>query len=150
MTQTLTQTPPQSLDGEAHQQTAAGEQDTEQDTAYDIAEVAALTGLTPHTLRYYERAGLVRSPRRDATGRRRYDDRDLSWLRFLTRLRSTGMPIRVVRDYVELCWAGDGNEAERLEILEAHRDVLRERLAQAQHDLEHIDLKIALYRKALP
>jgi DNA-binding transcriptional MerR regulator len=115
---------------------------------YDIAEVAEQTGLTAHTLRYYERAGLVRALQRDTTGRRRYSPADVSWLLFLTKLRSTGMPIRVVREYVELCWAGDGNEPERLLILEAHREAVRQRLAQAQRDLEHIDYKIDLYRKA--
>jgi DNA-binding transcriptional MerR regulator len=117
--------------------------------AYEIARVAELTGLTVHTLRYYERAGLVRSPLRDAGGRRRYDDADLKWLLFLGRLRSTGMPIRVIRQYIELCWAGDGNEAERLDILEAHREGLRRRLEQVQRDLGHIDDKIDLYRKAV-
>jgi DNA-binding transcriptional MerR regulator len=115
---------------------------------YDIAGVAARTGLTAHTLRYYERAGLVRPPQRDATGRRRYTEDDISWLVFLTRLRSTGMPIRLVRQYVELCWAGDGNEPDRLVILEAHREAVRKRLEQAKRDLEHIDWKIDLYRKA--
>ena len=117
---------------------------------YDIANVARQTGLTAHTLRYYERAGLVRDLHRDPTGRRRYSESDVGWLIFLTKLRSTGMPIRVVRDYVELCWAGEGNELDRLEILEAHREVVRQRLALAQRDLEHIDFKIDLYRKALP
>jgi DNA-binding transcriptional MerR regulator len=115
---------------------------------YDIADVALQTGLTAHTLRYYERAGLVQSPQRDAVGRRRYSDADVRWISFLTRLRSTGMPIRVVRQYIELCWAGDGNEPDRLVILEAHRETVRKRLEQAQRDLEHIDDKIDLYRKA--
>jgi len=118
--------------------------------AYEIADVAEMTGLTAHTLRYYERAGLVRSPQRDASGRRRYDDADVGWLMFLTKLRSTGMPIRVIRQYIELCWAGEGNEAERLTLLEAHREVVRERLAEARRDLQHIDDKIDLYRKAAP
>jgi DNA-binding transcriptional MerR regulator len=116
--------------------------------SYDIADVALQTGLTAHTLRYYERAGLVQNPQRDAVGRRRYSADDVRWLMFLTRLRSTGMPIRVVRQYIELCWAGDGNEPDRLVILEAHRETVRKRLEQAQRDLEHIDFKIDLYRKA--
>jgi DNA-binding transcriptional MerR regulator len=121
---------------------------TPEEHPYDIAAVALLTGLTAHTLRYYERAGLVHSPHRDAVGRRRYSEADVSWLTFLTRLRSTGMPIRVVRQYIELCWAGDGNEPDRLLILEAHRETVRKRLEQAQRDLEHIDFKIGIYRKA--
>ena len=116
--------------------------------SYDIADVATRTGLTAHTLRYYERAGLVQAPSRDATGRRRYTDADIGWLTFLTRLRSTGMPIRLVREYVELCWAGDGNEPDRLVLLEAHREAVLQRLEQARRDLEHIDFKIDLYRKA--
>ena len=120
---------------------------TPPEASYDIAEVAFKTGLTAHTLRYYERAGLVRDPRRDSAGRRRYTDGEVNWLLFLTRLRSTGMPIRVVREYVELCWAGAGNEAERLVILQAHREVVRARLAVAERDLGHIDYKIDLYRK---
>jgi DNA-binding transcriptional MerR regulator len=56
---------------------------------------------------------------------------DVGWLTFLTRLRSTGMPIRLVRDYVELCWAGDGKEDARLALLVAHREAVRNRLAQA-------------------
>lgn len=125
---------------------AAG--DSAEQFPYEIAEVALQTGLTAHTLRYYERAGLVQNPHRDAVGRRRYSDADVRWLVFLTRLRSTGMPIRVVRQYIELCWAGDGNEPDRLVILEAHRETVRKRLEQAQRDLEHIDFKIDLYRKA--
>jgi DNA-binding transcriptional MerR regulator len=120
------------------------------DVSYDIADVALRTGLTAHTLRYYERAGLMRGPDRDAIGRRRYSDADIGWLVFLTRLRSTGMPVRLVREYVELCWAGEGNEADRMVILEAHREGVRARLAQAKRDLEHIDAKIDLYRKASP
>ncbi len=116
--------------------------------SYDIADVATRTGLTAHTLRYYERAGLVQPPLRDATGRRRYTDADLGWLTFLTKLRSTGMPIRLVREYVELCWAGDGNEPDRLVLLLAHREAVLRRLEEAKSDLEHIDYKIDLYRKA--
>ena len=95
-------------------------------TSLTIAEAAEQTGLTAHTLRYYERDGLMlASPERSASGHRRYSEQDLSWIQLITRLRSTGMPIRDVRRYAALVRAGDGNEAERLALLKAHRERVR-------------------------
>ena len=93
-----------------------------------IAEAAEQTGLTAHTLRYYERDGLMRTAvRRSASGHRAYDDSDLTWISLIAKLRATGMPIRDVKAYAALVRAGDGNEAERLELLRAHRErVLRQ------------------------
>jgi len=82
-----------------------------------IAQAAAETGLTTHTLRYYERDGLMlASVDRSTSGHRRYSERDLTWIEMITRLRSTGMPIRDVRRYAALVRDGDGagNEGERL------------------------------------
>jgi DNA-binding transcriptional MerR regulator len=114
-----------------------------------ISEAAEASGLTAHTLRYYERAGLLDPIGREAGGRRRYDDADLSRIAFLTKLRATGMPIRQVREYADLLRDGDGNERERLALLEAHRDAVRERLAEMERHLDLIDLKIDLYREQL-
>jgi DNA-binding transcriptional MerR regulator len=114
-----------------------------------ISEAAEASGLTAHTLRYYERAGLLDPIGREAGGRRRYDDADLARIGFLTKLRATGMPIRQVREYAELLRAGEGNERERLALLEAHRDEVRERLAEMERHLELIDYKIDLYREKL-
>ena len=111
-----------------------------------IAEAAAETGLTTHTLRYYERDGLMlASVDRSTSGHRRYTERDLTWIEMITRLRSTGMPIRDVRRYAALVRAGTGNEAERLELLRAHRRVVLARLAEVQDHLGAIDYKIGLY-----
>src|SRR6266545_8105947 len=87
-----------------------------------IAEAARRTGVSVHTLRYYERAGLViTTVGRTAGGRRRYRQLDLDWIKVCTRLRATGMPIRTIRRYAELVSAGRGNEKERLGLLETHR-----------------------------
>lgn len=111
-----------------------------------IGEAAAETGLTADTLRYYERGGLMLRPiPRGGSGHRRYAEGDLTWIRLITKLRSTGMPIRDVRRYTELCRAGDGNELERLELLRAHRQVVLARLAEVQDHLGAIDYKIGLY-----
>jgi DNA-binding transcriptional MerR regulator len=114
-----------------------------------ISEAAEASGLTAHTLRYYERAGLLDPVGREAGGRRRYDDGDLARISFLTKLRATGMPIRSVRSYADLLRGGDGNEAERLALLEAHRDEVRERLAEMEHHLRLIEDKIEIYRGRL-
>ena len=115
-------------------------------TTYSIAETAELTGLTTHTLRYYERDGLMlRGGGRTASGHRRYSDRDLHWIDLISRLRSTGMPIRDVRRYAELVRSGDGNEVERLALLRDHRQQVLAQLAEVTEHLGAIDRKIGIY-----
>lgn len=111
-----------------------------------IAEAAAATGLSAHTLRYYERDGLLLDAvERASSGHRRYTERDLGWLHLLMRLRATGMPIREIREYAELVRRGDGTEPERLALLRAHRDAVRAQLAEAAGHLAAIEMKIDLY-----
>jgi DNA-binding transcriptional MerR regulator len=113
-----------------------------------IAEAAEATGLTTHTLRYYERDGLLLDAvDRASSGHRRYSGEDLGWIRMVTRLRATGMPIREVRQYAVLVRAGDGNEDERLELLRAHRDRVRAQLVEVATHLDAIELKIDLYER---
>lgn len=112
-----------------------------------IAEAARRTGVSVHTLRYYERAGLVVTPPdRTAGGRRRYQKLDLEWITVCTRLRATGMPIKVVRRYAELVSAGHGNEKERLALMEAHRADVLAKLDELQENLQLIEHKIDVYR----
>lgn len=119
------------------------------DQGLPIAEAAARSGTSVHTLRYYETAGLlVRPPARDPAGRRRYDDTDLRWIEVVQRLRATGMPVAAVRVYAGLCRAGTGNEAERLDLLHAHRDRVRTELAEVAAHLEAIEQKIDGYERA--
>jgi DNA-binding transcriptional MerR regulator len=112
-----------------------------------ISDVAEKTGLSNHTLRYYERAGLLLAVGRNGSGHRRYSAQDVEWVVTVTRLRATGMPIRLIRRYAELVRAGDGNEAQRLAILEAHRAEVLAKIDELQHNLELIDYKIGLYRE---
>ena len=115
-----------------------------------IAEAARRTGVSVHTLRYYERAGLVvTAVGRTAGGRRRYHQLDLDWIVICTRLRATGMPIRTIRRYAQLVSAGPGNEHERLALLEAHRAEVTSKLAEIRENLELIDHKIGVYRGRL-
>jgi DNA-binding transcriptional MerR regulator len=114
-----------------------------------IAEVAERTGLTRHTLRYYERDGLMLDVGRADSGHRRYSEHDLGWIELITKLRATGMPIREVRRYAELVRAGDGNEDERLALLRAHRERVRAQLDAMAAHLDAIEIKISYYAGAI-
>jgi DNA-binding transcriptional MerR regulator len=112
-----------------------------------ISDAAQATGLSPHTLRYYERVGLMLGPvTRASSSHRRYSDREVDWVLFLTKLRSTGMPIRTMREYAALVRAGRGNEAARLALLEAHRRTVQAQLDESARNLRAIDIKISLYQ----
>src|SRR3989442_14560264 len=108
-----------------------------------IAEAARRTGVSAHTLRYYERVGLVVTPvDRTSGGRRRYHQLDIDWIVVCTRLRATGMPIREIRRYAQLVSAGHGNEKERLALMETHRDNGTPPLAEVQEHLQLIRQQI--------
>lgn len=115
-----------------------------------IAEAASRSGVSAHTLRYYERAGLVVTPvDRTGGGQRRYRRLDLEWIAMCTRLRATGMPIKTIRRYAELVSAGPGNEQERLQLMENHRAVVTAQIAELQRSLALVDHKIDVYRGRL-
>jgi DNA-binding transcriptional MerR regulator len=115
-----------------------------------IAEAARRTGISVHTLRYYERAGLVVTPvDRTLSGRRRYHQLDIEWIVVCAKLRATGMPIKTIRRYAELIAAGAGNEEARLALLESHRAEVLAKLAELQENLGLIDHKIDVYRGRL-
>jgi DNA-binding transcriptional MerR regulator len=115
-----------------------------------IAEAAAQTGITAHTLRYYERIGLLDPVGRDGAGRRRYSDEDIAWVGFLQKLRRTGMPIQRMGEYIALVREGTASEPARLALLEAHRDQVVADMGELADCLDAIDTKIALYRRSTP
>jgi DNA-binding transcriptional MerR regulator len=113
-----------------------------------ISEAAERTGLSTHTLRYYEREGLMLGGvGRASSSHRRYSDADITWVEFLTKLRSTAMPIAKVREYVDLVRQGDDSTPARLALLLAHRESVIAQLDEMTHSLAAIDYKIATYRK---
>ncbi|MGI5272499.1 MerR family transcriptional regulator [Nonomuraea sp. CA-218870] len=109
-----------------------------------IAEVAGLLDISPHTLRYYERAGLVEVAR-DGNGHRLYDAEAVRRLVFLTRMRLSGMPMRDLRHYISLVDAGAHTVPERLEVLVEHRDTIRRRIRELTLSLTAVEYKIATY-----
>jgi DNA-binding transcriptional MerR regulator len=111
-----------------------------------ISEVAELTGLSTHTLRYYEKAGLMLAPiDRSSATHRRYSEADLGWVVFLTKLRLTAMPISEIRRYAELVRRGDSTTDARLALLRRHRGAVLAKLDEVQRSLAAIDTKIAIY-----
>ena len=114
--------------------------------ALTIAEVAAFSGFSAHTLRYYERIGLLDPVSRVHGAQRRYSAADLARLAFLQRLRATGMPIRDMQRFAELARQGDGTIAARRALLQAHRDEVLERIAELQRDLATVTDKITHYQ----
>jgi DNA-binding transcriptional MerR regulator len=114
--------------------------------AYTVSEVAAQTGLSAHTLRWYEQVGLLDPVHRDAAGRRRYSEDDLGRLGFLLKLRSTGMPVRDMIRFVELSrLENDAGVAEKLQILVDHRERVLAQINALQEDLKIIEFKIDIY-----
>ena len=118
------------------------------DASLSISEAAERTGLSTHTLRYYEREGLMLSGvDRASSSHRRYSDGDIAWVEFLTKLRSTAMPIAKVREYVDLVRQGAGSTPARLELLLKHRESVIAQLDEMTNSLAAIDYKISTYRK---
>lgn len=125
-------------------------------TGYTIDQAAQRMGISKHTLRYYEREGLLAPVDKAANGHRRYTDGDLGWVRTLQLLRGTGMPIREMRDFVELTRAGDHTVADRVEVLRRYREELTERMAADIERMDFLNHKIGIYtdmlaaREAMP
>ncbi|NML99488.1 MerR family transcriptional regulator [Paraburkholderia sp. RP-4-7] len=116
--------------------------------ALTIGEVAGMIGVTTHTLRYYEQAGLIRPVGRTQAGHRLYSPADLDWLQFVMRLKATGMPIAGMQAFAALRAEGQSTVGERRDMLVAHRDAVLSRIAELQSNLGTIIDKIAYYEDA--
>jgi DNA-binding transcriptional MerR regulator len=110
-----------------------------------IGELAKRSGLSAHTIRYYERIGLFPYADRDRSSQRDYDASILTWIEFLGRLKTTGMPIREMLRYAALRERGIATEAERQELLERHRERVRAHVTELNACLLVLDTKIAGY-----
>ncbi|MGA8156140.1 MAG: MerR family transcriptional regulator [Rhodoplanes sp.] len=110
-----------------------------------IGDLAKRTGLSAHTIRYYERIGLLPRAVRDASRQRSYDASILTWIEFIGRLKTTGMPIREMLRYAALREQGCVTDDQRGELLRQHRERVRARIAELQSCLLVLDAKIAGY-----
>jgi len=114
-----------------------------------IAEVSERCGLSADTLRFYERSGLVQPVARDRSGIRDYAEADLMRIEFIQCMRKAGLPIDVLKEYVDLVDAGDHTLADRIEILTTQRGELLARMRDMQQTLDLLNYKIDRYQTKL-
>ena len=117
------------------------------DAGFTIRNMAERCGMTAHTLRYYERVGLIQPVGRARNGHRRYSEADEAWLHFLHCMRATSMPIREMQRYAQLRELGDSTSLERRKILEDHQAGIAAQIAALQQAHALLTHKIANYRK---
>lgn len=116
--------------------------------SYTISEAAEKIGIPPSTIRYYDKEGLLPNIKRK-NGIRIFEDIDLRLMGLLTCLKNTGMPIKRIRDYVDLIQQGDASLQERYDIIKAQRQFVLDQIEQLQYYLEELDFKDWYYNKAL-
>ena len=116
---------------------------------YSIQEVSRKTGLTAHTLRYYEKEGLISGVERSQGGFRQYTDEDLERLGLICCLKNTGMSIQEIARFVQLTHEGDHTLRERVELLRAHREQVLERMAEMQKYLDKVTWKLNFFTEKL-
>lgn len=113
---------------------------------YTIQEAAEEMDVSTHTLRYYEKIGLLPFIERGENGRRNYTEENLGWVYWLKLLRESGMSIRVMKRYVEITRAGDHTIDEGCRMLDEHRSYLRAQIQKLQRYLERLGQKVEFYQ----
>ena len=116
---------------------------------YTIQDVSRKTGLTAHTLRYYEKEGLIPGVERSQGGFRQYTDEDLERLGLIRCLKNTGMSIQEIARFVQLTHEGDHTLEERVELLREHRERVLERMAEMQEHLDKVTWKLNFFSEKL-
>jgi DNA-binding transcriptional MerR regulator len=117
--------------------------------AISIGELSRLSGLSPHTLRFYEAEGILKPAGRTVSGHRQYHSEDVLWLEFVLRLKLTGMPLAEIKQYAVLRLQGEKTLQRRLTMLKLHRERLVTRLDELTKCASVLDDKIRTYRKML-
>ena len=113
-----------------------------------IGEIANKTNLPASTLRYYEKKGLLKVDR-DKNSRRYYKESDIEWIKFIRRLKETGMLIKDIQHYSELRYVGSITMPERLQILQLHRNYVLEQQLKWTKYLQNLDDKIEFYQQSI-
>lgn len=111
----------------------------------NIGQFSDITGLSPHTLRYYENIGLLAPVSRNQSGHRDYSKKDREWIAFIIRLKDTGMPLKQIMHYATLRAEGVVTSDERRAILEQHVTILEMKIAEEADHLEALKEKIKYY-----
>ncbi len=115
---------------------------------YSISDVAEKMGVAPSALRYYDQEGLLPFVGR-VNGRRMFKDEDFAWLRVINCLKNTGMPIKEIRHYIDLCREGDAKLQERYDIMLKQKQAIQAQLDALTENMKEIDYKVWYYKTAL-
>lgn len=115
---------------------------------YSISQFSALTGFSIHTLRFYEKTGIL-APLRRANNHRSYSARDVEWVTFITRLKETGMSLKSIKYYADLRAQGDETAQARMLLLQEHNETLRQQIVVLNESVQHLDKKINYYNALL-
>lgn len=116
---------------------------------YTIGQAAAKTGLTAHTLRFYDKEGLLPFVKKSASGLRVFSEDDISWLVMIECLKGTGMLLKDIKQYIDWFREGDSTLVQRLEMFKQQKIKVEAQIAQMKQHLEKIDYKIAFYTEAV-
>ena len=106
---------------------------------YSIGQVAKRLGLTTHTLRYYDKEGLLPSVHKSSSGLRVFTEKDLEWLIIVECLKGCGMHLKDIKHYIDMCMQGDSTIAERLAMFKKQKEHLALQMEQLQAHMEKID-----------
>jgi DNA-binding transcriptional MerR regulator len=112
---------------------------------YTVKEIAKLLNMTEHTIRYYTDMGLVPSLQRDKNGNRLFDEHSKNWLIGIKNLRGSGMSMKAVKDYVNLCLQGESTLEIRYEIILEQKKQLKKQLKEMNERYQYIEYKVKWY-----
>jgi DNA-binding transcriptional MerR regulator len=116
---------------------------------YTIAEAAQRSGLSAHTLRFYDKEGLLPYVDRTSSGIRSFKESDFEWLHIINCLKDTGMPIKKIREFIDLCMHGDDTLEQRLEFLRNHKLNVEQQMKELKMHMKTINHKISYYETAV-
>ena len=113
---------------------------------YTMKEICNITGLSEHTVRYYDREGLIPLLERTPSGIRKFSENDLEWLQRICCLKRSGMPLEKIKQFMQSCLGGQDTCEERKELLVEHRERILNQIKELQDSLEVINCKINHYK----
>lgn len=116
---------------------------------YTVSEVAKRLNLSPHTIRFYGKEGLLNFVDRDQNGNRIFKEEDFERLFIIAQLKRSGMTIKQIKHFTELCDEGDSSIPQRLEIIKEQREAVEEQITELQDALDVLKYKTWLYEVAL-
>ena len=114
---------------------------------YTVKQVAEITGLTGHTIRYYDREGLLPTVQRTAKRIRKFSDTDIEWIRLICCLKNSGMSVKEIKSFMNLCLDGNKTCEQRKRILEVHREHILMQMKELENSLCTVNYKIEHYKE---